>query len=82
MKFNKQQEKTINTIEGNIAVIATAGSGKTTVLTHRIKNMVENHKIPPSSILAITFSRKAKDNIIKSYLADGYFLKSVTEKET
>ena len=64
MKFNKQQEKTINTIEGNIAVIATAGSGKTTVLTHRIKNMVENHKIPPSSILAITFSRKAKDNII------------------
>ena len=64
MKFNKQQEKTINTIEGNIAVIATAGSGKTTVLTHRIKNMVENYDIFPSSILAITFSRKAKDNII------------------
>ena len=40
MKFNKQQEKTINTIEGNIAVIATAGSGKTTVLTHRIKKSV------------------------------------------
>ena len=64
MNFNKQQEKTINTIEGNIAVIATAGSGKTTVLTHRIKNMVENHGILPSSILAITFSRKAKDNIV------------------
>ena len=28
MNFNKQQEKVINTIEGNIAVIATAGSGK------------------------------------------------------
>ena len=64
MNFNKQQEKVINTIEGNIAVIATAGSGKTTVLTHRIKNMVENHGILPSSILAITFSRKAKDNIV------------------
>lgn len=64
MKFNKQQEETINTIYGNIAVIATAGSGKTTVLTHRIKNMVENHGILPSSILAITFSKKAKDNII------------------
>lgn len=64
MKFNKQQEKTINTIKGNIAVIATAGSGKTTVLTYRIKNMVENYDILPSSILAITFSRKAKDNII------------------
>ena len=64
MNFNKQQEKVINTIEGNIAVIASAGSGKTTVLTHRIKNMVENHGILPSSILAITFSRKAKDNIV------------------
>lgn len=64
MNFNKQQEETINTIDGNISVIATAGSGKTTVLTHRIKNMVENHGILPSSILAITFSRKAKDNIV------------------
>ena len=65
MKLNKQQEKAIDTINGNIAVIATAGSGKTTVLTYRIKNMVENHNILPSSILAITFSRKAKDNIIE-----------------
>lgn len=65
MNFNKQQEETINTINGNISVIATAGSGKTTVLTHRIKNMVDNHGILPSSILAITFSRKAKDNIVE-----------------
>lgn len=65
MNFNKQQEETINTINGNISVIATAGSGKTTVLTYRIKNMVENYDIPPSSVLAITFSKKAKENIIK-----------------
>lgn len=64
MNFNKQQEEIINTIDGNVAVIAAAGSGKTTVLTHRIKNMIENYDISPSSILAITFSRKAKDNII------------------
>ena len=31
---------------------------------------------------SIEKSKKAKDNIIKSYLADGYFLKSVTEKES
>ncbi len=42
MNFNKQQEETINTIEGNVAVIATAGSGKTTVLTHRIKKWLKN----------------------------------------
>lgn len=64
MNFNKQQKEVINTIDGNIAVIAAAGSGKTSVLTYRIKNMIDNHGISPSSILAITFSRKAKDNII------------------
>lgn len=63
LKFNKQQEETINTVNGNISVIATAGSGKTTVLTYRIKNMVKNHSIPLSSILAVTFSKKAKENI-------------------
>lgn len=64
MEFNKAQQETINTITGNVAVIAAAGSGKTTTLTYRIKNMVESHHILPSSILAITFSKKAKENII------------------
>jgi len=63
--FNRQQQETINSINGNISVIASAGSGKSTVLTHRIKNMTENYDISPSSILAVTFSRKAKDNILK-----------------
>lgn len=64
MIFNRQQEEAINIIDGNVSVIATAGSGKTTLLTNRIKNMVENHDCSPSSILAITFSKKAKENII------------------
>ena len=64
LKFNKQQEEAINTIKGNLSVIATAGSGKSTVLVYRIKNMIE-HGVNPCSILAITFSRKAKDNIIQ-----------------
>lgn len=65
MEFNKQQKEAINAINGNVSVIATAGSGKTTVLVYRIKNMVGNHNISPSSILAVTFSKKAKENIIK-----------------
>lgn len=64
MKFNKQQEEIINTIDGNLCVIAAAGSGKTTVLVHRIKNMVQNYDIAPNSILAVSFNRKAKENIV------------------
>lgn len=63
MNFNKQQLEAINHINGNLAVIATAGSGKTAVLTHRVKNMIGNCGISPASILPITFSRKARDTM-------------------
>lgn len=62
MKFNKNQQKVINHMNGNLAVIATAGSGKTTVLTHRIQNLIHNGIIP-NSILAVTFSVKARNSI-------------------
>lgn len=63
MNYSEAQLKIINTIDGNIGVIASAGSGKTTVLTKRIENMVKNHSIAPQDILAVTFSKKAKENI-------------------
>lgn len=62
MKLNDAQKTAIETITGNVAVIASAGSGKTTVLTKRIENMVKNN-INPSNILAITFSKKSKEAI-------------------
>ena len=37
MNFNKAQKEAIETVYGNVAVIAAAGSGKTTVLTKRIE---------------------------------------------
>lgn len=63
MNYSEAQLEIINTIDGNIDVIASAGSGKTTVLTKRIENMVKNHSIAPQDILAVTFSKKAKENI-------------------
>ena len=63
MIFDKNQQKVIDQLQGNLAVIATAGSGKTTVLTHRIKNLVQNG-VNPRSVLAITFSKKSREAIV------------------
>ena len=63
MEFNDNQIKAINHYTGNCCVLASAGSGKTSVLTHRIVNLINTHKISPENILAITFSKKAKDNM-------------------
>ncbi len=46
-----------------MVVIAAAGSGKTSVLTYRILNMVKNYGVDPTTILAVTFSKKAKESI-------------------
>ena len=40
MEFNTNQKEAIHTIDGNMVVIAAAGSGKTSVLTYRILNTV------------------------------------------
>lgn len=56
--LNNHQKEAVNALEGAVAVVAGAGSGKTRTLTYRIANMIEKN-IFPSSILAVTFTNKA-----------------------
>ena len=63
MKLDRNQEKAVNHVTGPAIVIAGPGSGKTTVVTARILNLIQTHNIPPSQILAIAFNRKAVEEM-------------------
>jgi superfamily I DNA/RNA helicase len=61
--YNDDQKKAITTNSEKVLCIAGAGSGKTTVLTKRIEFLVKYRSIDPKKILAITFTRKAKEEM-------------------
>lgn len=56
-RLNENQKDAVNHIDGPCMVLAGPGSGKTRVITYRIANMVVNHNIRPTSILAISFTK-------------------------
>ena len=59
MKFSAEQEKIINAELGNNLVSASAGSGKTTVLTARIGDEVMSGRLSVDNMLVVTFTEDA-----------------------
>ena len=82
MKLDRNQEKAVNHVTGPAIVIAGPGSGKTTVVTARILNLIQTYNIPPSQILAIAFNRKAVEEMETRILRELTSSKSSDETTT
>lgn len=68
MQFTHSQQAAIDHQQGNLQIIACAGSGKTEVVARRVANLLKNGGLLPRNIVAFTFTEKAaaelKDRIV------------------
>lgn len=57
--LNRRQKEAVEHSKGPLLIVAGAGTGKTTVITERIKHLIDSDIAKPSEILALTFTQKA-----------------------
>ncbi|WP_195416282.1 ATP-dependent helicase [Enterocloster citroniae] len=67
MAFNETQKKAIRHRQGPMLVLAGPGSGKTTVITNRVRYLTEKAGVDPGHILVITFTRAAAREMKERY---------------
>lgn len=68
MKFNKEQQQAVAHQNGPMLVLAGPGSGKTAVITHRTKKLIDEYQAAPSSILVVTFTKAAARQMRERFL--------------
>ena len=59
IELNAEQQAVVDHGEGPLLVVAGAGTGKTRVITERIKRLVSEEEVLPHEILALTFTEKS-----------------------
>jgi ATP-dependent DNA helicase UvrD/PcrA len=57
--LNSEQQRAVDAVRGPVCILAGAGSGKTTTITHRVANQVESRAFRADEILAVSFTDKA-----------------------
>lgn len=65
--LNKAQQEAVDTIDGQLLMVACPGSGKTITMVHRIANMVRQG-ISPDNIIMMTFTKAAAEEMEDRYM--------------
>lgn len=68
-RFNEDQIKAIKWFKGPMLVLGTPGSGKTTVIVERIRNLIDIEGVAPGRILVITFTRAAANSMKQRFVS-------------